>query len=201
MFIIAPLFEGLVKIRILLDIFFSAIFIAAIYAISQKRHVLWIALSLAVPMLFSLWSKYFVTTTFLILFGKMCGVVFYVFIITHFLRIIYAGREISLDLIFGAAVVYLLMALMWASIYYIVETIHPGSFVIPRTQTEELTLPFAYFSFVTITTLGYGEITPLSGLARSLCSLEAVIGQLYIAGLVAWLVGVHVSQSVEKRKA
>ncbi len=58
---------------------------------------------------------------------------------------------------------------------------------------------FIYFSFVTLTTLGYGDITPVTRLARNLCTLEAVIGQLYLVVQVAWLVGVHVSQSMLKR--
>jgi hypothetical protein len=88
---------------------------------------------------------------------------------------------------------------MWTFIFVVVETLHPGSFKIPEVQGLETTRQFVYYSFVTLTTLGYGDITPITSMARSLCILEAVIGQLYLVVQVAWLVGVHVSQSMMKR--
>jgi hypothetical protein len=91
------------------------------------------------------------------------------------------------------------MALMWTFIFVVVETLHPGSFNLPEDLNIAATRQFVYYSFVTLTTLGYGDITPITSMARSLCILEAVIGQLYLVVQVAWLVGVHVSQSVLKR--
>ncbi len=58
---------------------------------------------------------------------------------------------------------------------------------------------FLYYSFVTITTLGYGDIFPVSTAAKSCAILEAVIGQLYLVITVAWLVGVHISQAMAKK--
>jgi voltage-gated potassium channel len=91
------------------------------------------------------------------------------------------------------------MALMWTFIFVAVETLHPGSFNIPEGQNIEASRYFLYYSFVTLTTLGYGDITPATSITRSLCILEAVIGQLYLVVQVAWLVGVHVSQSMLKK--
>jgi hypothetical protein len=91
------------------------------------------------------------------------------------------------------------MALAWSFIFGAVESLHPGSFSIPEIQGISTSRHFLYYSFVTITTLGYGDITPVTSLARSLSTLEAVIGQLYLVVQVAWLVGVHVSQSMLKR--
>jgi len=112
---------------------------------------------------------------------------------------IYGQKKVTRDLIVGAAVVYLFMALMWTFIFVVVETLHPGSFNLPEGQNIEATRQFVYYSFVTLTTLGYGDITPITTMARSLCILEAVIGQLYLVVQVAWLVGVHVSQSMFKK--
>ena len=79
------------------------------------------------------------------------------------------------------------------------ESLHPGSFSIPEIKGISASRSFLYYSFVTLTTLGYGDITPVASLARSLCILEAVLGQLYLVVQVAWLVGVHVSQSMLKK--
>ncbi len=199
MLIVGPLFEEFVQIRILMDILWSAIFVSAIYAVSQKKHHILIAVMLALPMLGSIWTKYFVQNKALIVVGGLCGAAFFLFAIIQMLIFIYSRKEVTRDLIVGAAVVYLFMALMWTFIFVAVETLHPGSFNIPEGTDIEASRQFVYYSFVTLTTLGYGDITPATSMARSLCILEAVIGQLYLVVQVAWLVGVHVSQSMMKR--
>jgi hypothetical protein len=199
MIVVGPLFEEFVGLSILIDILWSAILVSAIYAVSQKKHHILIAVLLALPMLGSIWTKYFVQHKALIVVGSLCGAAFFLFAIIQMLVFIYGHKEVSRDLIVGAAVVYLFMALMWTFIFVVVETLHPGSFNLPEGQNLEATRHFLYYSFVTLTTLGYGDITPITPLARSLCILEAVIGQLYLVVQVAWLVGVHVSQSMLKR--
>lgn len=73
------------------------------------------------------------------------------------------------------------------------ETFQPGSFQMPQGTINQAT--FTYYSYVTLTTLGYGDITPISTPARSLALLEAMMGQLYLAVLIARLVGIHIAQS------
>lgn len=199
MIVVGPLFQEFVQLRILMDILWSAIFVSAIYAVSQKKRHIVIAVLLALPMLGSIWTKYFVQYKALLVVGSLCGAAFFLFAIIQMLIFIYSHKEVTRDLIVGAAVVYLFMALMWTFIFVVVETLHPGSFNLPEGQGFEATRQFVYYSFVTLTTLGYGDITPISSLARSLCILEAVIGQLYLVVQVAWLVGIHVSQSVLKK--
>jgi hypothetical protein len=199
MLIVAPLAEEFIHIRMLMDIFWSAVFVAVIYAVSHKKHHILIALLLALPMLGSIWSRYFVKLSALEVVGGLCGAAFFIFAIIQILIFIYSQKKVTRDLIVGAAIVYLLMALAWAFIFGVVESLHPGSFSIPEIQGISTSRHFLYYSFVTITTLGYGDITPVTSLARSLCILEAVIGQLYLVVQVAWLVGVHVSQSMLKK--
>lgn len=199
--IIVPLVEKFVHLRIITDVFMTAVFIAAAYAISQeKRHVL-ISVFLLLPMLASLWSEYFVKIPPLQMVGNLCGVVYFAYAIIVILIFIYQQREVTRDLIAGAAVAYLMMALMWTFLYKSVEMLQPGSFSIPETAFKAHKLVFVYYSFVTITTLGFGDITPTTSLASSLSILEALVGQLFLVVGVAWLVGVHVSQSLEKNQS
>jgi hypothetical protein len=198
MIIIVPLVEEFVRLRMLMDIFWSAVFIAVVYAVSQKKHHIPIAVLLALPMLAAIWSRYFVENLTLGVVGGLCGAAFFIFAIIQILIFIYTQKEVTRDLIAGAAIVYLLMALAWSSIFGVLESLSPGSFSIPEIEGVPVSRSFLYYSFVTITTLGYGDITPVTSLARSLCILEAVIGQLYLVVQVAWLVGVHVSQSMRK---
>jgi hypothetical protein len=199
MLILAPLAEEFIHIRMLMDIFWSAVFIGVIYAVSHKKHHIFIALLLALPMLGSIWSRYFVKLSALEVVGGLCGAAFFIFAIIQILIFIYSQKKVTRDLIVGAAIVYLLMGLTWSFIYGVLESLHPGSFSLPEIQGISTSRHFLYYSFVTITTLGYGDITPVTSLARSLCVLEAVIGQLYLVVQVAWLVGVHVSQSMLKK--
>jgi formate/nitrite transporter FocA (FNT family) len=149
-------------------------------------------------MLVSVWSSYFVENNYVVIVGNLCGVVFFAYMIVNILLFIYKQDEVTRDLMAGAAVVYLLMAIMWTFIYRVLEIAPPGSFTISTTDIHER-LRFTYFSLVTITTLGYGHIVPTSSLASSLATLEAVVGQLYLVTTVAWLVGVRVSQSTETK--
>jgi voltage-gated potassium channel len=199
MLVIAPLVNEFVHLRIILDIFWSAIFIAAIYAVSHKKLHLIIGILLALPMLGSFWSKYFFHHTGVLAFGSICGAAFFCLAIFHILVFIYNQKRVSKDLIVGAALVYFLMALAWTFVIGTVELLHPGSYAVAQSQGDSGGLDFLYYSFVTMTTLGYGDIVPTTKLARSLCILEAVIGQLYLVVSVAWLVGMHVSQSMMKR--
>ncbi|MGD9235926.1 MAG: potassium channel family protein, partial [Desulfobacterales bacterium] len=102
--------------------------------------------------------------------------------------------EVTVEMIFAAVVVYLLMAMLWADLYRLLETLSPGSFDMPGGEIQNDRILFLYFSLVTITTLGYGDITPLTDNAAGLAVVEALTGQIYLVVLVAWLVGMHVSK-------
>jgi voltage-gated potassium channel Kch len=101
------------------------------------------------------------------------------------------------------ASVYLLFALIWAMAYGITETLDPEAFSVPLAgegpgwmsgETGKNDGHLTYFSFVTLTTLGYGDITPASDLARLLAMMEAMLGQLFLVIIVARLVGIHATQ-------
>ena len=103
--------------------------------------------------------------------------------------------------IIGAVCIYLLLGLIWTTLYLIVAELVPGAFNGLGDGPWDETFPdFVYFSFVTLSTLGYGDISPLAPVARFLAFAEAIVGQFYIAVLVASLVGIRISrQSSEPR--
>jgi hypothetical protein len=106
--------------------------------------------------------------------------------------------EVSLDTIAGAACAYTLLGVVWGSIYMLLEFLHPGSFHIPAEWllgvARDPNAALVYFSFVTLTTVGYGDITPIWPGAAGLAVSEAIVGQLYLAITVARLVGLHTSR-------
>jgi hypothetical protein len=106
--------------------------------------------------------------------------------------VLHSGRVTS-DKIFAAICVYLLIGFVWTYAYAILDDMRPGSFAdsTETGQTDYVT-QLRYFSFATLTTLGYGDVLPRSSTARTMAVLEAVMGQIYLAVLVARLVGLHI---------
>ena len=110
------------------------------------------------------------------------------------LKQVVIGTEISRNRLIGAVCVYLLLGVIWAMVYTILDVISPGSFHgISRLDEPGWDSAWLYFSFVTMTTLGYGDLLPVSATARALAYMQAVVGQFYIAILVAGLVSAYIS--------
>ena len=191
MFLLRPFLEGFVGINLLMDIFFSFVLISGTYAVSEKRSIFIAAVVFAAPALLAHWGVYFIKNPSLILTGNIFGMLAFAYIAVIILRYLFQAKEVTADIITGAICVYFLIGLMWASAYAILEAFQPGSFQIPQ-GTGGGMAHFNYFSFVTLTTLGYGDVTPVGSAARSLSILEAVMGQLYVAVLIARLVGMHI---------
>ena len=109
------------------------------------------------------------------------------------------STHISANRVVGAVSVYLLLGVLWASAYSLVEIVSPGSFYgISFDDEQGWRSDWLYFSFVTMTTLGYGDIGPVSSVARVLAYMQALLGQFYIAILVAGLVSVYISARQNK---
>ncbi len=114
-------------------------------------------------------------------------------------------NQASGDAIFGAVCGYLLLGVIWSLIYSAVETASPGSFTLsgsPKTPMVAGRLDrgiLGYYSFITLATVGYGDVTPSTPLARTLAWIEAISGQFYLAILVAGLVGIKVTQAIKEQ--
>jgi hypothetical protein len=194
--ILSPLLKGFLGLRSFLNVFLTVVFISSIYAVSQKRHHLIISILLALPLLLSTWADYFIESSALPIVGTFSGIFFFGFIVVTILSFVLKQTEVTLNVIYAAVVVYLSLAMMWGMLFILVEILQPGSITLG--QTGEDAFHFFYYSFVTITTLGYGDITPTSEIAQSLALIEAVIGQIYLVVLVARLVGIHIAQSMKE---
>jgi hypothetical protein len=183
-----------------MDIFFTTTLIFGTYAASKRIYITITAASLALPMLVSIWLSHLIHMPFLVFVGDCFVIVFMAFLVVVILSFIFSEHEVTINVIYASIVVYLLIAIMWAFIYSVLESIQPGSFAIGEGQIEVGKRLYIYYSFVTITTLGYGDITPTTDLANSFSFLEAVTGQLYIAILIARLVGIQIAQTMNRKE-
>lgn len=187
--ILSPLLIGSAHGATLLRILFTLVLISAVYVASNNRRNVTIAAILAVAWLVINWFG-------LERPGAQPGIVgglllitlnSYVFFIV--LSRILQAKEVSFDVICGGIALYLLIGLTWAVSYSIIEWVEPGSIALPKGSEDWSHL--LYFSLTTLTTLGYGDIAPLSPFARIWSTLEAVTGTLYIAVLIARLVSLY----------
>ena len=194
---LTPFLDHFIETRILMDIFLTVIFIFIIFAIRSKRTHVIVASILVLPLIISTWSIYFIESTHIGLLTRIFGALFFAYAVIIILQMVVRSTEVTRETIFAAIVAYLLIALMWAFLYMTLELVIPGSFARPEASIRAEMMHFEYFSFVTITTLGYGDITPLTNRASALVLLEALIGQIYLVVLVAWLVGMHVSRKAK----
>ena len=192
--VLTPFLDHFLQTKIVMDIFLTAIFFAIIFVIRSKRTHVIVASILVLPLIVSTWSIYFVEFTQMSLLTRIFGVLFFGYAVFIILQRIAGSTDVTRETIFAAVVAYLLIALMWAFAYMILELLIPGSFSQPGESIRLETMRFEYFSFITITTLGYGDIAPLTNRASALALLEALVGQIYLVVLVAWLVGMHVSR-------
>jgi hypothetical protein len=131
-------------------------------------------------------------------------IAFLSYVIFLLLRHVFLSRRVNANTLFAALSVYLLLGVLWALAFGLVDLLEPsafgstlksGSAFVFRTGGR-ITNTAVYFSFTTLTTLGYGDIVPVAPAAQTLATLEALIGQLYLAVLIARLVGLHIAESM-----
>ncbi len=194
-FTVAPFFEERGAAEQLLNIFMVMSLVFSVIVVSRSKVSFLIVFVLSLPMLisslvFSLQEE----QTFSIVLATTTAL-FFMYIAVMVLQNIFTTKEVDTNLILGAICVYLLIAVVSAIIYSLIAVLVPGSFefvgetVIPAHMKD-----FMYYSLVTMTTLGYGDITPLSAPAKSVAAMQALLGQIYIAIIIARLVGLHMKQ-------
>ena len=115
------------------------------------------------------------------------------------LSFVFRERRLNVDGIFATVAAYLLIALLFAQVYVLLLTWNPDSFALPVPAVERpphlLQHDMTYFSLVTLATVGYGDILPVSETARMMAMIEAVVGQFYVAVIVAVFVGMYANQA------
>jgi voltage-gated potassium channel len=176
----------------------SLVQLAALVAVSEKRNERYAGLALGLPTLAGIWASHVApqpaqnaVDIATLAFGAAFFVLVAVMVMTHLVT-----HDVTTDNVVGAACAYLQLGIGVGMLYVIVESLNPGSFQATGAVAQELADPrmrrslLTYFSFVTLTTSGYGDIIPTTPLTRILAVLEAVTGQFYLAVLVAGLIGV-----------
>jgi hypothetical protein len=200
LFALYPFLEQEISER-LISFFFTAIVIAGMYAVSRKPRFLVLAIVLAIGALSSQWLSHFIDSRLVFGFSRGLGFLFFLLITIAVLTNVLRGETVTTDKVCGAICAYLMMGLVWAYLFGLLEVTHPGSFlengglIATRGGTTHqfaLLNSMIYYSIATLTTTTYGDILPKSTPARALSNLEAIAGQMYVAVVISRLVALHI---------
>jgi Ion channel len=147
------------------------------------------------------WALHFVDGRWLHILWLLVAIAFFAFTAAVLLRQA-LGDSVTRDTIAGAICVYLLLGVVWAFTFNLIEVTHPGSFLVggqplgTSAGVRQSSIPeFFYLSFITLSTVGYGDVLPATPPARMIAALEGIAGQLYLAVLIARLVGIRASRA------
>lgn len=183
------------------DFWTALVLVACVRAVSFKRRDSTIGWGLAIIPIVSLlivglpeWFNYA---------ARLLALPFFVYTVVILTKELMTARSAGPAELFGAASTYMLIGVTWGLVYWFMEYQFPGSFSFPDARPIDPEIgrgeDLHYYSFVTLVTLGYGEITPVSDIARSFAVTEAIMGNLFLTMLVARLVGLYTSRQMDER--
>jgi len=185
----------------------SIILVFGIYVGRRLRRDLIVGAALGIPVLVGRWLPQYSTDIRMFLAIDILTAAFLLYITIIILTQVLSARRVTLDTIAGAMCSYCLIGLAWAFVYRAMFVINPHAFVFAtgsfhifenNSHSEPQLMNFAYYSFATLTTTGFGDVTPAVGVSRAISVLEAVAGQFFLAILIARLVSLEIIHSMNR---
>ena len=204
LFALIPISEQLIFTQVIVKSGFTLVLLASVYMVSNKPLHALFAILLATPALVGHWLELYVHLRIPHLVQLSFSMALQTYVTVIMLLNLFRVQTIDRSTLFGAVCIYIMIGLFFSSCYALIQTINHESFIGLQQIVAHSGVTYSaetsphqlfYFSFVTLTTLGYGQIAPQSVLANALCSAEALIGQFYMTILVARLVALYVSSN------
>ena len=192
-FFIAPFVDSL-AVRMLTSLLYSLLMIAGVVSMSRNPAIRVAAGLLACVAITLRWLKHFMPTPTIFTLGTLAVLVFMVMLTLVTLAKVFSKGPVTAHRVKGAVAVYLLFGMTWSLLYGLLDQTLPNAFNLPvggDIFTPERQETLTYFSFITLTTLGYGDIVPVHEISRMFVVMEALCGQLYPATLLARLVSLQ----------
>ena len=192
----APFVEEIKGGELIVSILFSLVLLAGVVAVADRKRILVIAIVLAIPGIAGRWINLLRPDLVPPRVFLVAGLVLVAFVIANLLRFIFRAPSVTAEVLCASISAYLMLGLMWAMAYWLVDRLTPGGAFSFNTNAGARSIDgFTgfYFSFITLSTVGYGDITPVSRIARWLAAMEAMTGLLYVTVLIARLVSLYSS--------
>jgi hypothetical protein len=174
----------------------TVVLVSAVVAVSERWITRLTAVVLVSPAVVGRWVHHYRPELMPVAAYLGAGMIFLVFVLFHYFRYILRAPTVNFTVLCAAVSTYLMLGLFWTMAYVLLTSIHPNAFTFSgKPGSPGLTNGFDafYFSFVTLSTVGYGDIVPASRPARMLAVLEATTGTLFVATLIARLVAIQAS--------
>jgi len=191
-----PFVEEIKGGNLIVSILFSLVLLSAVLAVAERKRVLITAILLAIPAIGGRWINHLQPDLVPPSVFLSAGLILVGFVVANLLRFVLRAPSVNVEVLCASIAAYLMLGLMWTMAYWLVDQLTPGgafSFN-PNTGKQSMNgFNAFYFSFITLSTVGYGDITPLSRIARWLAALEAMTGLLYMTVLIARLVSLYSS--------
>jgi hypothetical protein len=196
LFAVTPFVEELPNGDLVESGLVTLVMVASLLAVARSPRVLMAAALLIVPAITGKWLHHFFPNHVSPHYFLAFGIAFFGFTIYRILRFILQTTHVDTETLSAGIVVYLMLGLLWSQAYMLLGQLTPDSFqfvMVGNSGRGMNGFNAFYFSFSTLTTLGFGDITPVSRIARTLAIMEATTGTLYLAILISRLVGKYSS--------
>jgi len=196
LFFFVPFVEEIKGGDLIISGMLSLVLISAVLAVASRRRTLVVALFLLIPAIVGRWINHFRPNLVPPAVFLIAGLVLVAFVVVNLLRFVLRAPSVNTEVLCASISAYLMLGLMWTMAYWLVDQLTPeGAFSFNTNAGRHSMNGFNafYFSFVTLSTVGYGDITPVSRVARMLAAMEAMTGLLYMAILIARLVALYSS--------
>jgi len=197
--IIGPFLEANSITAEIASLFLSVVLLSAIYTVNRGSPLLKLSVVVVLATLSAIWLGKLQILNIPTVVGGILLAAYLAIFVYSFLRHLIAVTRVDGNVICAALCLYLMLGLLWGAWYQILFFFDPtalaGGLLDTATAPLNREHVFNYFSFITLSTLGYGDITPQSPSAMALCQTEAIVGQFFSIALVARLVGLHVAQN------
>jgi Ion channel len=190
-----PFVEEVKDGDVIVSILLSLVLLSAVLAVADRRRVFVIALALAIPAIAGRWISHFRPDLVPPPVFLTAGLMLIAFVVANLLRFVLRAPSVNVEVLCASISAYLMLGLLWTVAYWLVDQLTPGAFAFNANIEKQSIGGFNafYFSCVTLSTVGYGDITPVSKIARMLAAMEAITGLLYVAVLIARLVSLYSS--------
>lgn len=175
----------------------TVVLVAGLMAVGGRRRLLVLGIVLVTPALVGKWVNHWQPTLVPAWMFLVPAVLFMLLLFGQILRFILRAPRVNSEVLCAAVAGYLLLGFLWALAYMLTARLSADAFTFSTgSGTDNLMKGFTavYFSFITLCTVGYGDIVPVSGAARMLAMMESVIGTFYMAVLIARLVSLHATR-------
>jgi hypothetical protein len=193
LFFFFPFVEEVKDGDVIVSILLSLVLLSAVLAVADRKRVFLIAVVLAIPAIAGRWISHFRPDLVPPPVFLTAGLVLIAFVVANLLRFVLRAPSVNVEVLCASISAYLMLGLLWTVAYWLVDQLTPGAFAFGTNVERQSIRGFNafYFSFVTLSTVGYGDITPVSKVARMLAAMEAMTGLLYVAVLIARLVSLY----------